>query len=105
MLSECVKYRSSGKNKNLPYAKCFICKKTGHLTRSCSDNTNGIFPKGGNCRLCGSVDHLIKDCKKNTEQMEDISLMTYNDNPYSVDVDDFQIENIKSNNKAKVIKF
>lgn len=104
-LSDCSKYRASKKNdKNLPYAKCFICHKLGHLTRSCSSNEHGIFPKGGNCRLCNSVNHLSKDCPKSTEQEEEIFLNTIGDNDFGVDADDFQIKS-HTTNKIKVVKF
>lgn len=29
-----------------PYATCFICKKTGHLSKQCSDNPRGLYPDG-----------------------------------------------------------
>ncbi|KAJ8400018.1 hypothetical protein AAFF_G00400570 [Aldrovandia affinis] len=45
-----------------PYAKCFICSQTGHLSRSCPDNPKGMYAAGGCCRVCGSVEHFQKDC-------------------------------------------
>jgi len=44
------------------FATCFICKQTGHLSRSCPNNQSGIYPQGGCCHYCGSVEHLGRDC-------------------------------------------
>eukprot|EP00588_Corethron_pennatum_P013947 CAMPEP_0194276348 /NCGR_PEP_ID=MMETSP0169-20130528/8961_1 /TAXON_ID=218684 /ORGANISM="Corethron pennatum, Strain L29A3" /LENGTH=202 /DNA_ID=CAMNT_0039020047 /DNA_START=220 /DNA_END=828 /DNA_ORIENTATION=- len=47
----------------LPYATCYVCKKSGHLASACPNNTGrGIYVNGGECRGCGGVDHLYKDC-------------------------------------------
>jgi hypothetical protein len=27
-----------------PYAKCFICGETGHLSKQCPDNPKGLYP-------------------------------------------------------------
>ncbi len=112
-LHECVKYKSADKkDTNLPYAKCFICKKKGHLTKSCSQNENGVFPKGGKCILCGAVDHMVKDCSQNENKEkpeEEIILKTYGDVTQSIDADDFTFtlpEKAKSTNKnLKTVKF
>ena len=47
----------------LPFAKCFVCKKEGHLSSKCPENDKGLYPNGGGCRFCSQVDHLAKDCK------------------------------------------
>lgn len=108
-LCDCPKYKSNGKNENnLPYATCFICKKSGHLTRSCKQNENGVFPKGGKCILCGSIKHLAKDCSQNKDKFKDkeIILKTYNNMDQGVDVDDFEIiSKVEKKNTTKLIKF
>lgn len=37
----------------LPYAKCYVCQKSGHLAGTCPENDRGIYPDGGGCKLCG----------------------------------------------------
>jgi hypothetical protein len=46
------------------------------LTRTCPNNTRGIYPRGGCCHYCSEVTHLARDCpkkynKKGTENQED----------------------------------
>jgi zinc finger CCHC domain-containing protein 9 len=31
---------------NFPFAKCFICKEMGHLSKQCPDNPRGLYPNG-----------------------------------------------------------
>jgi hypothetical protein len=47
---------------NLPFAKCFICQQTGHLSKYCLNNEHGLYPKGGCCHVCGELTHLAKNC-------------------------------------------
>ncbi|KAH3839510.1 hypothetical protein DPMN_112941 [Dreissena polymorpha] len=51
-----------------PFAKCFICGETGHLSRACPDNPRGLYPNGGCCKQCGSVEHLKRDCPEFQKQ-------------------------------------
>ncbi|XP_038067089.1 zinc finger CCHC domain-containing protein 9-like isoform X2 [Patiria miniata] len=47
---------------DFPFAKCFICQETGHLSNSCPDNPRGLYPLGGSCKHCGSVEHRNQHC-------------------------------------------
>ena len=58
-------YYSAGE---FPYAKCFICNETGHLSRQCPDNPRGLYPNGGCCNMCGCVEHLKRDCPEFQKQ-------------------------------------
>ncbi|XP_077593990.1 zinc finger CCHC domain-containing protein 9 [Stigmatopora nigra] len=57
-----------------PYAKCFICSQTGHLSRSCPDNPKGLYVQGGGCRICESVEHFQKDCPQRQASAENSAL-------------------------------
>lgn len=106
-LSQCSKYQASGRKGALPFAKCFICNQKGHLTRSCSQNTKGAYPNGGNCRFCGSIEHLIKDCPRNTNkraEAPEIELKTYASLGGGVDCDDYPVELAAPKKKKIVIK-
>ena len=46
----------------LPFATCFICKQSGHISRDCKENPNGCYPNGGCCLVCSSKYHFAKDC-------------------------------------------
>ncbi|KAI8486548.1 Zinc finger CCHC domain-containing protein 9 [Branchiostoma belcheri] len=50
---------------DLPFAKCFICGESGHLSKSCPDNPRGLYPNGGCCKHCGSVEHHQWQCPTN----------------------------------------
>lgn len=52
----------TSKDNEFPYAKCFICKQQGHLSRKCPRNDKGVYPKGGHCNFCGAIDHFKKEC-------------------------------------------
>lgn len=64
-LKDCSDYQ--GDESNLPYAKCFICNESGHLSRNCSSNNHGLYPKGGCCHVCGEITHLARNCPKREE--------------------------------------
>jgi hypothetical protein len=53
----------------LPFASCFICKGTGHISKDCKENPNGLYPKGGGCLICSSKFHFAKDCPEKKAQI------------------------------------
>ena len=53
----------------LPFASCFICKGTGHISKDCEENPNGLYPKGGGCLICSSKFHFAKDCPDKKPQV------------------------------------
>jgi zinc finger CCHC domain-containing protein 9 len=68
ILSKC-KQKSNSQNP-LPFAKCFVCKQSGHLTGQCPENEKGLYPNGGSCKFCGSVRHLSFNCKPHQQSSE-----------------------------------
>lgn len=52
----------TSKDNEFPYAKCFICKQQGHISRKCPRNDKGVYPKGGHCSFCGGIDHFKREC-------------------------------------------
>lgn len=45
-----------------PFATCFVCLGTGHLSAACPKNPRGVYVNGGACKICHSVAHRAKDC-------------------------------------------
>ncbi|BEI81294.1 hypothetical protein CcaverHIS002_0204540 [Cutaneotrichosporon cavernicola] len=45
-----------------PFATCFVCLGSGHLSAGCPKNPRGVYVNGGACKICHSVAHRAKDC-------------------------------------------
>lgn len=65
-LRHCSKPKS--RDGSLPFAKCFICMKLGHISKDCPENPNGLYPNGGCCHICLQKTHLVRDCPERTEE-------------------------------------
>ncbi|XP_075996633.1 zinc finger CCHC domain-containing protein 9 [Genypterus blacodes] len=88
-----------------PYAKCFICSQTGHLSRSCPDNPKGLYAQGGCCRVCGSVEHFQKDCPEHQAATNSVTVSWLSNN-MSADHEDVHVPVKKTKPKqAKVVMF
>ncbi|RWS31826.1 zinc-finger protein-like protein [Leptotrombidium deliense] len=100
-LSNCT--RSANK---LNFARCFVCREIGHISRDCPKNTKGVYPKGGACKKCGSKDHLVKDCAEaeDAEDQNDFTLPTLSDG-ISADAEFDASNSSKKQKKAKVVSF
>lgn len=51
-----------------PFATCFVCLGSGHLSAACPKNPRGVYVNGGDCKICHSVAHRAKDCP--TQRLE-----------------------------------
>jgi|EP00979_Chaetoceros_neogracilis_P012882 zinc finger CCHC domain-containing protein 9 len=78
---------------DLPFATCFICKKTGHLSSQCEQNENGLYVKGGCCKKCGSKKHLFQYCPERQKKKDEAS-----DEDSAGDVQEFLEEDPEKNN-------
>uniref|UniRef100_A0A1E1XBZ6 Putative e3 ubiquitin ligase n=1 Tax=Amblyomma aureolatum TaxID=187763 RepID=A0A1E1XBZ6_9ACAR len=102
----------TSKDNEFPYAKCFICKQQGHLSRKCPRNEKGAFPKGGHCNFCGAVDHFKKECpemernKKNNSNEESEIAADIASVDQSADAENIALTGQQSHGKrAKVVSF
>ena len=82
-----------------PYATCYICLGTGHLSSLCPTNKKGIYVNGGSCKVCGSTAHRAKDCPVEKERFEAVKLKAPSDEDGSrikrkagADEDDFMVD-------------
>ncbi|XP_040014071.1 zinc finger CCHC domain-containing protein 9 [Xiphias gladius] len=88
-----------------PYAKCFICSQTGHLSRSCPDNPKGLYAQGGCCRVCGSVEHFQKDCPEHQAATNSVTVGWLSNN-MSADHEEVHVPVKKAKPKqTKVVMF
>ena len=96
-----------GKLGELPFANCFVCNESGHLSSYCPQNKKGgIFPDGGVCRECGEAGHFAKDCPKKSGKDDDDGSVSSNSvtiEQYLEDEEDKEVK--KAPKKKKVVKF
>lgn len=102
----------TSKGNEFPYAKCFICKQQGHISRKCPRNDKGVYPKGGHCSFCGGIDHFKRECpemeknkKKNAAEGEefagDIASIDQSADAENVPA----LQPLSQGKKAKVVSF
>lgn len=102
----------TSKDNEFPYAKCFICKQQGHISRKCPRNDKGVYPKGGHCSFCGGIDHFKRECpemeknKKNNagegeEFAGDIASIDQSADAENVP----SLQTLSQGKKAKVVSF
>lgn len=112
-LWQCPKLKDRN-DADLPFAKCFVCQKQGHLSRQCPQNTKGIYVNGGSCRLCGSTEHRATECpdndkkkkKKRSESVDEVEvedLLEQSNELVKSDKTEKKADN--ANKKRRVVKF
>jgi len=98
-----------GKLGDLPFANCYLCNKSGHLSSHCPENTKGLYPQGGSCRECGSVYHYAIDCpetkksKKRSSDKDDEPVKDVTIGQYLEEDEPAVEEKVKQSKKKKSI--
>ncbi|KIR59831.1 zinc knuckle family protein [Cryptococcus bacillisporus CA1873] len=82
-----------------PYATCYICLGSGHLSSLCPQNKKGVYVNGGACKVCGSTAHRAKDCPDDKrekapafEPRKQGEIVLGTGNGAGADEDDFMVE-------------
>jgi hypothetical protein len=79
------------------------------LTKTCPNNTRGIYPRGGCCHYCSEVTHLARDCpkkynKKETDNQEDEDLSKIKPVAVTLDVNQSGDADVSEHQAPKPIK-